>query len=377
MLTVNSYKSTQQPFRGTDKLRLMSESARGEGGRIWVPKQKGDNRNPLDIPENERWYFLEEKYPKYGNLVPRDIATREIFEICRNLGMGIGGGDQVYLDLSFKDPEELDKKLGGIMEIYEKFVGDDPRQMPMKIFPGVHYSMGGLWAGYEKDSEGIPDIKSHKNQMTNIAGLYASGEVDYQYHGANRLGANSLLSCVYGGMIGADAMNVYSEGLDESADEVHLTLFENERRKWEDKFASLAEMHGSVNPYKLHEELGDLMTGAVTVVRRNDELESALSKLNEFSEKWKECNVLDASATASQAINFTNQLELMIDIAKVITKGALLRNESRGAHYKPEFPERDDENFMKTTIAEYNEEEPKISYEDIDYSMIEPILRKY
>ena len=150
---------------GDDKLRLMSESARGEGGRIWTYK------------DGKPWYFLEEKYPAYGNLVPRDIATREIFSVCVDMGLGINGENMVYLDLSHKDPKELDVKLGGIIEIYEKFMGDDPRKIPMKIFPAVHYSMGGMWVDY--------------NQMTNIPGLFAAGECEYQYHGANRLGANS------------------------------------------------------------------------------------------------------------------------------------------------------------------------------------------
>src|SRR5258705_6201822 len=164
----------------------MSESARGEGGRIWVPSAKGDKRASSSIPEKERWYFLEEKYPAYGNLVPRDIATREIFQVCID-GMGVDEENQVYLDLTHIPAETLDKKLGAILEIYEMFVGDDPRHVPMRIFPGMHYSMGGLWVDYD--------------QRTNISGLLAAGECDYSIHGANRLGANSLVSCVYGGFI--------------------------------------------------------------------------------------------------------------------------------------------------------------------------------
>lgn len=172
---------------GDDKLRLMSESARGEGGRIWTYK------------DGKPWYFLEEKYPAYGNLVPRDIATREIFSVCVDDGLGINGENMVYLDLSHKDPKELDVKLGGIIEIYEKFVGDDPRKIPMKIFPAVHYSMGGMWVDY--------------NQMTNIPGLFAAGECEFQYHGANRLGANSLLSAIYGGMVAGPKAVEYIKGL--------------------------------------------------------------------------------------------------------------------------------------------------------------------
>lgn len=145
---------------GYDKLRLMSESARGEGGRVWVPRKQGDTRPPRDIPESERWYFLEEKYPRFGNLVPRDIAAQEIYDICVNQGYGVGGGQMVYLDLTHIPREQLDRKLAGIMEIYEKFVGDDPRDIPMKIFPAVHYSMGGLWVDFEKTPNGLLDRKA-------------------------------------------------------------------------------------------------------------------------------------------------------------------------------------------------------------------------
>src|SRR5437763_11286234 len=181
---------------GEDKLRLMSESARGEGGRVWVPKSKGDNRSPSSIPEHERWYFLEEKYPAYGNLVPRDIATREIFQVCLT-GYGIGGKRQVYLDLTHLPKKELDVKLGGILEIYEKFVGDDPRVTPMKIFPGMHYTMGGLWVDFK--------------QGTNLPGLFACGECEYGYHGANRLGANSLVSCIFGGFTAGPQPAAYAK----------------------------------------------------------------------------------------------------------------------------------------------------------------------
>src|ERR671930_748053 len=192
---------------GEDKLRLMSESVRGEGGRVWVPRKRGDSRDPRQIPEGERWYFLEEKYPKYGNLVPRDVATREIFTVCRELGMGVDGEDAVYLDVTHIPARILDAKIKGVMEIYEKFVGDDPRVTPMKIFPGMHYSMGGLYVTFQPDPKSqMPLEGSPRNQHTNIPGLFAGGEADYAYHGANRLGANSLLSCIYAGQIGGAAV---------------------------------------------------------------------------------------------------------------------------------------------------------------------------
>ncbi|MGH9389634.1 MAG: succinate dehydrogenase (quinone) flavoprotein subunit, partial [Vicinamibacteria bacterium] len=218
---------------GEDKLRLMSESARGEGGRVWVPRNRGDDRPPKQIPESERWYFLEEKYPRFGNLVPRDIASRELFDVCVNRGLGIDGKLMVYLDLTQIPKETLDRKLGGILEIYELFAGEDPRTEPMRIFPAVHYSMGGLWVDYEATSDGFIRDGSPRNQMTSIPGLYAIGEVDYQYHGANRLGANSLLSCIYAGMIGGTAAASYAGSLSTLAEDVPSAPFDRERSRWE------------------------------------------------------------------------------------------------------------------------------------------------
>ncbi|MFM7806612.1 MAG: succinate dehydrogenase (quinone) flavoprotein subunit, partial [Planctomycetota bacterium] len=197
---------------GHDKLRLMSESARGEGGRVWVPRRKGDQRDPRQIPDAERWYFLEEKYPKYGNIVPRDIATREIFEVCVKLGMGVAGQNQVYLDLTHLGREYMDRKLGGIVDIYRKFVGEEPSEVPMRIFPGMHYSMGGLWTTYtaKPDAKGmVPGAPN--SMMTNVAGLYAFGEVNYQYHGANRLGANALLSCIFDGLFSGASVAAWAK----------------------------------------------------------------------------------------------------------------------------------------------------------------------
>lgn len=338
---------------GDDKNRLMSESARGEGGRIWTYK------------DGKPWYFLEEKYPAYGNLVPRDIATREIFDVCVNQKLGINGENMVYLDLSHKDPHELDIKLGGIIEIYEKFVGDDPRKLPMKIFPAVHYSMGGLWVDY--------------NQMTEIPGLFAAGECDFSQHGANRLGANSLLSAIFGGMVaGPNAVN-YVQGLKKHAVDLPDTIYtareEEEKAKWE----SILKMEGSENAYLLHKELGEWMTDNMTVVRYNDKLEETYKKLTELQERWNDINMNDTQKWSNQGAHFTRQLKNMLYLAKVMTKGALLRNESRGAHYKPDFPERDDENFLKTTMAKFDPAtgEPIITYQEVDVSLIPPRKRDY
>ncbi|HLR73052.1 MAG TPA: succinate dehydrogenase flavoprotein subunit [Pseudogracilibacillus sp.] len=338
---------------GDDKLRLMSESARGEGGRIWTYK------------DGEPWYFLEEKYPAYGNLVPRDIATREIFDVCVNQKLGINGENMVYLDLSHKDPKELDVKLGGIIEIYEKFVGEDPRKVPMKIFPAVHYSMGGLW---------VDD-----DQMTNIPGIFAAGECDYSQHGGNRLGANSLLSAIYGGMVAGPNAIDYIDGLDTHVTDMAPDLFEKYEKIEQEKFEALLNMRGEENAYQIHQELGEWMTDNVTVVRENDRLKKTDEKLVELLERWENIDVGDTSEWSNQGVMFTRQLKNMLHLARVITLGALQRDESRGAHYKPEFPDRNDEDFLKTTIASFDEatNAPVISYEEVDVSLIPPRKRDY
>lgn len=336
-----------------DKLRLMSESARGEGGRIWTYK------------DGKPWYFLEEKYPAYGNLVPRDIATREIFHVCVDLKLGINGENKVYLDLSHKDPHELDVKLGGILEIYEKFVGTDPRKVPMEIFPGVHYSMGGLWVDY--------------NQQTSIPGLFAAGECDYSQHGANRLGANSLLSAIYAGTVAGPSAMKYMRKLSRHTDDMPESIYNDALKIEQDAYQALLNKSGNENIYDLYNEMGKLMTENVTVVRYNDRLQKTYDKLGELLERYENINVNDTSSWNNQTAVFARELGGMLQLARVITKGALLRNESRGAHYKPEFPERDDENFLKTTKAKYNPDtnEPEISYEDVDISLIPPRKRDY
>ena len=363
---------------GLDKLRLMSESARGEGGRVWVPKQAGDPRRGERIPEGDRWYFLEDKYPAYGNLVPRDIATREIFDVCVNQKMGVHGENQVYLDLTHLDKRQIDIKLGGILEIYEKFIGEDPRTTPMRIFPAVHYSMGGLWVGFVKDEktgglvEGDP-----RNQMTSLPGLYAVGECDYQYHGANRLGANSLLSCLTGGQLTGPGVVNYVRHLSRSVDDLPSSLFERECRRQEEKYERLAQSTGPENPYRLHEELGDVMTENVTVVRYNDRLQATDAKIQELQERVEHVSIADSSDWTNQLIPFTRQLKNMLHLARAVTLGALARDESRGAHYKPDFPKRDDARFLKTTIAEWAPDGPRLSYEAVDVSLIRPRLRNY
>lgn len=336
---------------GEDKLRLMSESARGEGGRIWVPR------------DGKPWYFLEEMYPAYGNLVPRDIATRAIHKVVFDMGLGVDGRSIVYLDLSHLPQDALRKKLGSILDIYKKFMGDDPMRVPMKVFPAVHYSMGGLWVDYD--------------QMTNIPGLFAVGEVDYSIHGANRLGANSLLSCIYAGMIAGPAMVRWVRSLKEGAEDLPQSIFDSVAEVHQKKTEQIRKMEGTESPYTIARELGDWMTRNVTVIRHNSKLKETDAKLLELSERWNRIGVLDSGSWSNQNVHYVRQLYSMLRLARVITLGALARDESRGSHYKPDFAERNDEKFMKTTIAVHHDSGPQFSYEPIDVSLIKPRPRNY
>ncbi len=336
---------------GLDKLRLMSESARGEGGRVWTYK------------DGKPWYFLEEKYPAYGNLVPRDIATREIFDVCVRQKLGVNGENMVYLDLSHLSEEFLNRRLGGILEIYETFVGDDPRKVPMKIFPGMHYTMGGLWVDY--------------NLMTNLPGLFAGGECNYEYHGANRLGANALLSCTFDGLKGGPKIVQYCGDLKKRSSDVADVVFEAELKRQKEIFAATAKMTGSENVYKLHEQLGISMTENVTVVRYNKELERTLQLIADLKRRSKSIGINSLGSSCNQELLFINHFKNMLEVAEVITKGALQRNESRGAHYKPDYPERNDPDWLKTTMAKYTPAGVELSYADVDIHLIKPRARVY
>jgi succinate dehydrogenase / fumarate reductase flavoprotein subunit len=347
---------------GEDKLRLMSESARGEGGRVWVPKKAGDSRPWKQISEGERWYFLEEWYPKYGNLVPRDVATRAIHKVVYEHGLGIDGQPMVYLDLTHIDRATLNRKLEGILEIYEKFVGDDPREVPMKIFPGMHYTMGGLWVDF--------------NQMTNIPGLFAAGECEYQYHGANRLGANSLVSCIHGGFSAGPIALKYAKSLPAAEGDGGAAA---ELARQTEINKQLITNQGNENPFKIWRELGVTMTEHATVIRYNKGLKEADQKIVELTERYEKVNLADKSQWANTSFAFARQLKNMLELSRVVVQGALLRDESRGAHYKPDFPDRNDEKFLKTTKASYTGtiEGPKFEFEEVDTQYIKPRPRRY
>lgn len=366
---------------GLDKMRLISESSRGEGGRVWVP---GNSSKKIEFPDGslrpcgqtgEPWYFLEEMYPAFGNLVPRDIGSREVMRVCE-LGLGVEGKPQVYLDVTHLPPEKQ-HKLEAILEIYQKFMGTDPRKTPMKIYPAVHYTMGGGWVDWPAADD--TDRWSRYRQMTNLKGCFNVGESDYQYHGANRLGANSLLSCIFGGLVTGVEVPRYVSDLEVSYADIPERVFEEALEIEEAAQKELLHRSGRENVHVLHDELSDWMVNYVSVKRDNPDLQKTIVKLKEIRERYKEVSLDDRGHLLNQTYVFARQFPAMLELALVIAKGALLRDEFRGAHYKPEFPERNDREWLKTTIATYDskKDEPIISYEPVDMRHLEPIKRDY
>jgi len=253
---------------------------------------------------------------------------------------------------------------------------EDPIDTPMRIYPAVHYSMGGIWVDFEKGHDSAIDVSSPRNQMTNIAGLYAAGECDYQYHGANRLGANALLSCLYGGEITSQGVLAYLKEMNADGDSASA-IVEDEAHRRESEYQNLREAKGNENPYRLHAELADLMWNRCGIWRRQAELTEASNTLNDLRERAHQCAVLDNSAWTNQAIPFTRALINMIEQSRAIVAGALERQESRGAHFKMDTPNRDDEHWLRTTLAKWAPEGPEFDFEPIDTTYIPPRGRKY
>lgn len=366
---------------GSDKMRLISESVRGEGGRIWVP---GNSSKKMEFPDGtvrpcgktgEPWFFLEEMYPAFGNLVPRDIGSREVLRVCEH-GLGVDGKLQVYLDITHLPPE-TQHKLESVLEIYQKFTGDDPRKKPMKICPGVHYTMGGGWVDWPAADD--PDRLTRFRQMTNLTGCFNIGESDYQFHGANRLGANSLLSCIFSGLVAGIEVPRYIDSLSSHYADTPEKVFKDALHIEEKRQKELLSADGPENVHKLHDELSEWMVRYASVKRDNPDLEKVIEKIKEIRERYEQIGMSDRGTTLNQTYVFAHQFKAMLEVALVIAKGALLRNEFRGAHFKPDYPERDDENWLKTTIATYDpkKKEPLITYESVDTRHLDPIKRDY
>jgi succinate dehydrogenase / fumarate reductase flavoprotein subunit len=379
---------------GDDKTRLMSEAARGEGGRIWVAKNPSETRRPGEIPEQDRFYFLEEWYPSYGNTVPRDVASRAIWKVVHEMGLGVTGEDKVYLDLTHLDSGFLEHRLHAILDIYRKFHGSDPVYEPMEIYPSAHYAMGGLWVDFEKHQEsGGIKPGSPRNHATNIPGLYACGECDYGYHGANRLGANSLLSASFSGRVAGEAVANYLKGLQDDLMDTPEHLYTDEVSRQQAVNHQLTTADGKENPYTLHRELGEIMSGQVGVVRDNAVLHKAIESLQELEQRSHTVGLKGNNTWSNQGLVYLRQLQEMIRLGGVIASSALARDECRGAHYKPAFElptpdnaypgdpayeayrqrwKEQNRTWLKTTIAEHTMLGPDISFQEIDLSVLPP-----
>lgn len=336
---------------GKDKFRAVPEVFLSAGGRICG----SDDGTPR--------YFLEEWFPQEGNLVPKDVASRAIHKAIFDQGWGFDKEPVVSLDLSSLHKESLPQGMNALLEYYGKLVGADPKQVPLKVASAVHFSMGGLW---------IDD-----DHMTNLPGVLAAGDCDYQYHGANCLGGNALLSAVFGGMKAGESALRYAAGLETGCETINAQTYSEEvKRQWAVN-QEILDQEGKENPHELHQELGEVMTESMAVVRYNERLKKADEKIQELKERFKKTVLSDNVNWMNQELLFSRELSNMFELAQVMVRGALARNESRGAHYKPEFSERDDENFLKTTKASWTPDGPKIEYEDVNVKYIKPRPRKY
>ncbi len=332
------------------KLTLMSESLRNDG-RLWVPRKPGDSRRPTEIPEDERYYYLEERYPRFGNLVPRDVASRNAKDVC-DKGLGVGAtGYGVYLD--FRDAitrhgrDVIEARYGNLFEMYQRITDESPYETPMRIYPAPHYTMGGLWVDY--------------NLMTTVPGLFAIGEANFSDHGANRLGASSMMQCLADGYfilpvtIG-DYLSRYpygEMGPDHGA-------FKQTEQAVRDHTERLLAINGSRTVQSLHRELGKLMENHCGIARNAAGLEEALERIPTLRERfWNDLRVTGSGAEFNQTLEHAGRLADFMEFAELMCRDALTREESCGGHFREEYqtPEgealRDDANFAHGLVWEY------------------------
>ena len=359
------------------KLTLMSESLRNDG-RIWVPLKKGDSRLPEDIPEDERDYYLERKYPAFGNLVPRDIASRAAKERCDE-GYGVGQTKMaVYLD--FKDAinnlgeDTVRSRYGNLFQMYNKITGEDPYKTPMRIYPAVHYTMGGLWVDY--------------NLMTTVPGLYSIGESNFSDHGANRLGASALMQGL------ADGYFVLPYTIGEylskeirtdriSTEDEHFVIAEEEARKRNEK---LLNIKGKKSVESLHRELGKIMWDNCGMSRNEKDLKNALTQIKDLKKDfWQNIFVPGSDNELNPELEKAGRVADFIELGELMIYDALDREESCGGHFREEHqtPEgealRDDENYTFVSAWEYKGDDkvPELHKENLNYEEVTPTQRSY
>lgn len=354
------------------KLTLMSESLRNDG-RVWVPVKAGDDRPVAQIPEEERDYYLERVYPAFGNLVPRDIASRAAKNVCDE-GRGVGpGGLGVYLD--FADAirrlgrEAVEKKYGNLFEMYERITGEDPYTQPMRIYPAVHYTMGGLWVDYDLQST--------------IPGLFVIGEANFSDHGANRLGASALMQGLADGyfVLPTTIGDYLADGPYGEVDEKAVAEAEIKVRR---KIDRLLSNNGTRTADSYHRELGRLMWDYCGMERTEQSLRKALERIPELREEfWKNVKVSGEADELNQALERAGRVGDFFDLAELMCVDALHRTESCGGHFRAESQDadgealRDDEHFAYVAAWEYGEQGPVLHREDLDYEYVTMSQRSY
>jgi len=356
------------------KLTLMSESLRNDG-RVWVSKIKNDMRHPNDIPEDERDYYLERKYPSFGNLSPRDISSRAAKEVCDE-GRGVHGGEAVYLD--FRDAIKrlgknvIEERYGNLFEIYETITGDNPYQVPMKIYPAPHYTMGGLWVDY--------------NLMSNIPGLFVLGEANFSDHGANRLGASALMQGLADGyFIIPYTMGDYLASYKPTLVETSHPEFEKVKNEVQDLTNKLLSIKGKRTVDDIHKQLGRIMWNKVGMARNEKGLKEAIQEIRELREEfWKSVNVPGSGDDVNQTLERAGRLADYLELGELMAIDALDRNESCGGHFREEYQyedgeaKRDDENYSYVAAWELKENfNWELHKENLVFEYVKPAVRSY
>lgn len=357
------------------KLTLMSESLRNDG-RVWVPRSPDETRTPGDIPEAERYYFLEERYPAFGNLAPRDIASRAAKTVCDD-GLGVGGtGRGVYLD--FRDAiaehgrDTIERKYGNLFDMYSKITGDDPYRTPMMIYPAPHYAMGGLWVDYEL--------------QTTIPGLFAIGEANFSDHGANRLGASALMQTLADGYF--IVPHTVTDYMTRSGDAVGTddSAFEATQDKVETHIAALVDVGGSTVAQDFHQRLGNVMLDKCGLARNAEGLTEAIGEIRRIkAEFWSDLRVDPGVEELNQSLEYANRVSDFLELGELMCHDALRHEESCGGHFREEYetPDgealRDDEHFAKVTAWEYkgDEGDPVPHDEQLTFENIKLATRSY
>ncbi len=359
------------------KLTLMSESLRNDG-RIWVPKNKNDNRLPTDIPENERDYYLERKYPAFGNLVPRDVASRAAKERCDE-GYGVGStGLAVYLD--FEDSikrlgkEVVSSRYGNLFEMYEKITGDNPYTTPMRIFPAVHYTMGGLWVDYDL--------------MTSVPGLYAIGECNFSDHGANRLGASALMQGLADGyfILPYTIGKYLSEDIRTKPIDTSHEEFKKAESNAKEKNRKLLKNDGTHSVENFHRELGKIVWDYCGMSRNKSDLEKAINNIKDLRKDFlKNVKVPGDDSSFNPELAKAGRVADFFELGELMMRDASERNESCGGHFREEYqtPDgealRDDENYTFSSAWEYKGEDdsPVLHKEQLIFENVKPTQRSY